>query len=92
MADVLKKGRFYKEILDKYYQYKCICENGNVIWGDTPDLCNQCGDGAMSDSPNSTSRTGFKNMSGGGFSMKNLLIYGAIGFGAFMVYKNFIKK
>ena len=92
MADVLKRGSFYFK--GKTYAYKCECDDGTTQYSDTnnPSPCENCSGEGISNQGGATSLSGFRNMSGGSFSMKNLLIYGAIGFGAFMVYKKFIKK
>ena len=92
MAHGLTKGKFWHN--GQWNTYRCECDDGTILYSESndPSPCSYCpNDEGISTQGGATS-SGFRNMSGGGFSMKNLLIYGAIGFGAFMVYKKFIKK
>ena len=69
MADVLKRGSFYFK--GKTYAYKCECDDGTTQYSDTnnPSPCENCSGEGISNQGGATSLSGFRNMSGGSFSL-----------------------
>ena len=77
MADVLKKGRFYVEATDTFYQYMCQCENGTTVYSNSQYACDDCSEnGQVSVSTNvgtskiAAKKGDFRNM--GHTAMKNM--------------------
>lgn len=93
MADnVISQGRY--EVAQDIFNYQCVCGNGsgNCYGNSATGICDCCEtSGAVGTIFSSNRQRAWRNMSGGNFSMKNILIYGAIGVAAFYVYKRFVK-
>lgn len=106
MADELKKGRFYVEQTDEYFQYMCVCENGTTVYSNSQYACDSCSENGqvsvstdVGTSKMARKKGNFRNMAGGNmrnmsgskFSGKNFLIFVAIGAVAGFAYKKFLK-
>lgn len=94
MADnKLSEGRFFKA--DDFYAYKCECGDGTTtIYSNNANCCNGCPPSGVAGGFSGLGKSrGFRNMSGSlsKLSAKNLIVYSLIGFGAFFIYKKFLR-